>query len=161
MAAKACSQEKALAESLKERPLKIGHEFMSRGQRFLCVGVEDYLTLRDQWIDLFKLESVCADCRRPYSLKASMAAIRRYSLKRRCDRCKSPGVATRATKALQQKRAVQLVAQDYEALKAVRKATRPRTETGRGRAAARVSTAVDRPASTPGKGIPSMEEMFS
>lgn len=141
--------------------MKVGHEFTSRGQRFRCIGSEDYLTLRDQLVDLIKLEAVCADCRRRYSLKASMAAIRRSNLKRRCDQCKAPGVATRATKASRRKIAVALVAQDYEAQKAVRKATRPHPQPRRALTLDKASTAVDRPANRARKGIPTMEEMLS
>lgn len=146
--------------------MKVGHEFTSRGQRFRCVGTEDHLTLREEWVELIRLEAACADCRRSFSLKASMTAIRRSNLKRRCDRCKSPGVATRATKVLQKKRAVKLVAQDYEAQKAVRKATRPRAESGRGRASVGAPGMInDRPAGQQSRpeqqGIPTMEEMFS
>lgn len=140
--------------------MKVGHEFTSRGQRFRCVGSEDYLTLRGQLVDLIKLESVCADCQRFYPLKASMSAIRRSNLKRRCDRCKAPGVATRATKTLQRKRAVALVAQSYEAQKAVRKATRPHPETVRGRSMVDTSPTVNNRQLGRRK-IPTMEEMFS
>lgn len=141
--------------------MKVGHEFTSRGQRFRCVGSEEYLTLRDQWIDLIKLESVCADCRRRYSLKASMAAIRRSNLKRRCDQCKAPGVATRATKASRRKIAVALVAQDYEAQTAVRKATRPHPKPKRSPALVKAPETAAIHVVGAKHGIPSMEEMFS
>lgn len=141
--------------------MKIGHEFTSRGQRFRCLGTEDYLTLRDEWIELIKLEAACADCRRSFSLKASMTAIRRANLKRRCDRCKSPGVATRATKALQHKRAVKLVAQDHAAQKVVRKAARPHPQPRRALAGVPASTAAEEPANNARNGIPTMEEMFA
>ncbi|WP_126116730.1 MULTISPECIES: hypothetical protein [unclassified Bosea (in: a-proteobacteria)] len=146
-------------EPFGEKPLKIGHEFTSRGQRFRCVGVEDHLTLREQWIRLIKLEAACADCRRPFSLKASIAAIRRYNLKRRCDRCKAPGIATRATKALQKKKAVALVTQDYEAQMAVRKALRPHPQPRRALAVVKGPEIDDRPTRRPR--IPTMEDMFS
>lgn len=141
--------------------MKVGHEFTSRGQRFRCVGSEDYLTLRGEWIELIKLEAACADCRRSFSLKAAMTAIRRANLKRRCDRCKSPGVATHATKALQQKRAVKLVAQDQAAQKAVRNATRPLPRPRRGHAAVKLSTVVERSAEVHMRAIPTKAKMFS
>lgn len=134
---------------------------MSRGQRFRCVGVEDYLTLRDEWIELIKLEGACADCRRPYSLKASMTAIRRANLKRRCDRCKSPGVATRATKALQQKRAVQLVAQDHATQKAARKARRPHPQPRRDLVLVKGPRVTAQAAEAVRNKVPTMEEMFA
>lgn len=66
--------------------------FKRRGQLYRCLGSVEYQMLNGAWIDLYRLESTCADCGRPFVCLASKKAIKAGHLNRRCDAHRRPGV---------------------------------------------------------------------
>jgi hypothetical protein len=72
-----------------------GDSLRSRYQVFSCVGVEDHECRSGYWTVLYVLRSRCDDCSRPFECKATITAMTKGQLKRRCDLHASPGRPTK------------------------------------------------------------------
>jgi hypothetical protein len=70
--------------------MEIKDQFKVGGQRFKCVGANEYEIHR--WVTLYDLESRCVDCGRPFRTSATKTAVRLQSVTRRCEDCRSPGI---------------------------------------------------------------------
>jgi hypothetical protein len=66
--------------------------FKRRGQLYRCLGTVEHQMQNGAWIDLYRLESTCADCGRPFICLATRRATKRGDLNRRCDEHRRRGV---------------------------------------------------------------------
>lgn len=68
-------------------------------QRFKCVGIKEYRKKNSRVVPLLIMQSYCPDCGRKYETMIRKKVFKStWSLNRRCDKCKKPGVRIRATR---------------------------------------------------------------
>jgi hypothetical protein len=74
------------------RNMNINSEFRLRGQRYTCVGYQNYETRDGRWLELLILESDCPDCGSSFRLLTTETNAKYRHVNRRCEDCHRPGV---------------------------------------------------------------------
>ncbi len=74
-----------------------GQTFKRGGQLYRCLGTREHQMGNGRWIDLFRLESACADCGRAFVCLAAGRAIKAGNLNRRCEEHRRPGAPANPT----------------------------------------------------------------
>jgi hypothetical protein len=79
------------------RRMEIEDQFEIGAQRYVCVDYYEHEIHR--WVTMYELKSRCVDCGRPFVCRATISAVRKRQVTRRCEDCRSPGVPVKPRKA--------------------------------------------------------------
>jgi hypothetical protein len=77
--------------------MHIGATFRSRGQRYTCGGSFKHF-VPERLVTVWELESKCPECGVTFECTATVSAIHKAQLRRRCPDCRQPGVRVGAVK---------------------------------------------------------------